>query len=134
VLEARQSNRQWCHRRRAVSRCGTSPESTIVAPSGHDRPGDDEHRMLSTNPPVHVGPFDRRDSACPPPRGHTIAQFDTYWHPSPGLRDSPRSLAGTARACSRTHLVSTDFGDTSPECLSAGFPARALTLVEPQGE
>ena len=64
VLEARQSNRQWCHRRRAVSRCGTSPESTIVAPSGHDRPGDDEHRMLSTNPPVHVGPFDRRDSAC----------------------------------------------------------------------
>src|SRR5258705_1712180 len=67
---------------------------------------------------------------CPPPRGHTIAQFDTYWHLSPGPRDSPRSLAGTARACSRTHLVSTDFGDTSPECLrgTQRAPLRWLNL------
>ncbi len=43
VLGARQPDRQCRYRRRADSRCGTSPESAIVAASGEDRPGDDEH-------------------------------------------------------------------------------------------
>jgi hypothetical protein len=34
-----------------------------------------------------IGSVALREAACrqrcPPPRGHTIAQFDTYWHPSP---------------------------------------------------